>query len=218
MATYRSPAMLRLARLWSYPLWFVAMRSAAKDVILTDVDWWVECLKDDDLAALDTYTQFSFFAGALPEFRSLVHYRLKTGCSMPIRLLMARIYKGQDGLILGAASIGPACFISHGVATLIDAQSIGSHFHLHQQVTIGFTTNGRPPIIGDYVTIGAGALVLGDITIGDGAFVGAGAVVLDDVAPGAVMVGPKARVLKRLPPGGGAPAAVPPAEPESPAR
>jgi serine O-acetyltransferase len=218
MASYRSPAQLTLARVWSYPLWFVAMRSKSRDVILTDVDWWVECLKDENLAALDTYTQFAFFTGALKEFRSLVHYRLRTGTSFPLRMLMRRIYKGQDGLLLEPRALGPACFISHGVATLIDAVSIGSHFHLHQQVTIGFTDEGKPPRIGDHVTIGAGALVLGDITIGDGAFIGAGAIVLDDVAPGEVMVSPKARVLKRLSAGGAAPTAVPSAEPESPAR
>lgn len=102
------------------------------------------------------------------------------------------------------------------MATLIDAVSIGSHFYLHQQITIGFTDNGRPPTIGDHVTIGAGALVLGEITIGDGAFIGAGAIVLDDVAPGEVMVSPKARVLKRLPPAVDAPSGVPIAGPESP--
>lgn len=207
-----------MARVFAYPLWSVAMRSKSKDVILTDVDWWVECLKDESLAALDTYTQFAFFTGALPEFRTLVHYRLRTGTPIPLRLLMKRLYKGQDGLLLEPRSIGPACFISHGVATLVDAISIGSHFHLHQQVTIGFTDEGKPPTIGDHVTIGAGALVLGDITIGDGAFIGAGAIVLDDVAPGEVMVSPKARVLKRLPPAVAAPSAVPIAEPGTPGR
>lgn len=218
MASFRSPALLKLARVWSYPLWIVAMRSKSRNVILTDVDWWVECLKDDSLAALDTYSRFSFFTGALPEFRTLVHYRLRTSSPLPIRLLLRRLYKGQAGLLLEPDSIGPACFINHGVATLVAATSIGSHFYLHQQVTIGFTDNGRPPTIGDHVTIGAGALVLGDITVGDGAFIGAGALVLDDVAPGEVMIGPKAHVLKRLPPGAAGPAAVPPAEPEPPAR
>jgi serine O-acetyltransferase len=218
MASYRSPAVLRLARIWAYPLWFVAMRSKSRDVILIDVDWWVECLKDETLAALDTYTQFAFFTGALKEFRSLVHYRLRTGTPFPLRMLMRRIYKGQDGLLLEPRALGPACFISHGVATLIDAVSIGSHFHLHQQVTIGFTDNGKPPTIGDHVTVGAGALVLGDITVGDGAYIGAGAIVLDDVAPGEVMVSPKARVLKRLPPAVAGPSEVPIAGPESPAR
>jgi serine O-acetyltransferase len=217
MEARRSPALLRLARVWAYPLWWTAMRSRSRKVILADVDWWVECLKDEQLAELDTPTRFAFFTGALPEFRTLVHYRLRTGSSPLLRLLMRRLYKGQEGLLLEPDSIGPACFIQHGVASLVAAHSIGSHFYLHQQVTIGFTEEGMPTI-GDYVTVGAGALVLGDITVGDGAFIGAGALVLDDVGPGEVMVGPKARVLKRLPSGGAEPTAVPTAEPESPAR
>jgi serine O-acetyltransferase len=209
--------MLTLARVFSYPLWVVAMRSKSRSLILSDVEWWVECLRDESLAALNTYTRFSFFTGALPEFRTLVHYRLRSGTSLPVRLLMRRLYKGQDGLLLEPDSIGPACFINHGVASLIAAQSIGSHFYLHQQVTIGFADYGLPPTIGDHVLVGAGALVLGDISIGDGARIGAGALVLNDVAPGEVLVGPKARVLKQMLPGAGEPGAVPITERESPA-
>lgn len=218
MAQSRSPLLLRLARVWSYPLWVAAMRSKSRADILADVDWWVECLKDDQLAEVGSATRFAFFAGALPEFRTLVHYRLRGASPLPIRVLLRWLYKGQEAVIFEPDSLGPACFIQHGIATLIAAKSIGSHFYLHQQVTIGFTDETGPPTIGDHVTIGAGALVLGNITIGDGAFVGAGAIVLDDVAPGEVMVGPKAHVLKRLPPDGGGPAEVPTAEPEPPAR
>jgi serine O-acetyltransferase len=210
--------MLKLARAFAFPLWVVAMRSRSRSLILSDVDWWVECLKDGKLAELDTFTRFAFFVSALPEFRTLVHYRLRTGASFPLRLLLRRLYKGQDGLLLEPDSIGPACFINHGVASLIAAQSIGSHFYLHQQVTIGFADYGRPPTIGDHVLVGAGALVLGDITIGDGARIGAGALVLEDVAPGDVVVGPKAHVLRKALPDVGEPVAVPAAEPESPAQ
>ena len=218
MAPRRSPALLKLARILAYPLWVTAMRSESRSDILADVDWWVECLKDDQLAALDTATRFGFFTGALPEFRTLVHYRLRTGSPLPVRLLMRRLYKGQEAVIFEPDSLGPACFIQHGIATLVAAKSIGSHFYLHQQVTIGFTSTAGAPTIGDHVTIGAGALVLGDITLGDGAFVGAGAVVLDDVGPGEVMVVPKAAVLKRVHPAVAAPAEAPTPELEPPAR
>lgn len=195
MAPRRPPALFILARIWAYPLWWTAMRSKSRDDILADVDWWVECLKDEQLAALDAPTRFAFFAGALPEFRTLLHYRLRGASPLPLRLIMKRLYKGQEAVIFEPDSLGPACFIQHGIATLVAAKSIGSHFYLHQQVTIGFTDQSGAPTIGDHVTVGAGALVLGDITIGDGAFVGAGAIVLDDVGPGEVMVSPKARVL-----------------------
>lgn len=218
MPPRRAPVLLRLARVWAYPLWVVAMRSKSRADILADVDWWVECLKDDQLAGLDSATRFGFFTGALPEFRTLVHYRLRSASPLPIRILMKWLYKGQEAVIFEPDSVGPGCFIQHGIATLVAAKSIGSHFYLHQQVTIGFTDESGPPTIGDNVTIGAGALVLGNITIGDGAFIGAGALVLDDVGPGEVMVGPKAHVLKRLPPAVAAPVEEPTAELEPPAR
>jgi serine O-acetyltransferase len=218
MTARRSSALLTLARVWAYPLWVVAMRSKSRADIVADVNWWVECLKDDQLAALDTATRFAYFSGALPEFRTLVHYRLRGASPLPIRMLMRRLYKGQEGVIFEPDSLGPACFIQHGIATLVAAKSIGSHFYIHQQVTIGFTDETGPPTIGDHVTIGAGALVLGNLTIGDGAFIGAGALVLDDVGPGEVMVGPKAHVLKRLSPGAAGPSSAPPAEPGSPER
>lgn len=213
----RPPILFRLARVWAFPLWFVAMRSSARDDILADVDWWVECLKDEQLAGLDPATRFAFFAGALPEFRTLVHYRLRSAAPLPVRVVLRTLYKGQEAIIFEPDSLGPACFIQHGIATLVAAKSIGSHFWINQQVTIGFTTEG-PPTIGDHVTIGAGALVLGDITLGDGAFVGAGAVVLQDVGPGEVMVGQKATVLKRKPAAVDAPSEAPTAELESPER
>lgn len=190
--------LFKLARIWTFPLWFVATHSKSADDILADVDWWVECLKDENLAALDQATRFAYFAGALPEFRTLVHYRLIGGTSLPVRLLMKLLYKGQDAIILEPDSLGPACFIQHGIATLVAAKSIGSHFWLNQQVTIGFTAKGMPTI-GDHVTIGAGALVLGDITLHDGAVVGANATVLQDVGPGEIVVGPMATILKKRP-------------------
>ena len=91
----RPPILLKLARIWAYPLWVTAMRSPARHDILADVDWWVECLKDENLAAMDTRTRFSFFTGALSEFRTLVHYRLRGTSPLPVRLLMRRLYKAR---------------------------------------------------------------------------------------------------------------------------
>lgn len=218
MAPRRSPALLTLARVWAYPLWLTSMRSTAREDILADVDWWVECLKDEQLAALNTPSRFAFFAGALPEFRTLVHYRLRGASPLPLRFVMRWLYKGQEAVIFEPDSLGPACFIQHGIATLVAAKSIGSHFYLHQQVTIGFTDESGAPTIGDHVTVGAGALILGDITIGDGAFIGAGAIVLDDVGSGDVMVSPKATLLRRRPRGVAGPSEAPTKELEPPGR
>lgn len=75
---------------------------------------------------------------------------------------------------------------------------IGANSYIYQQVTIG--DDGKDyrhvPVIGDNVSIGAGAKLLGKITIGNNVKIGANAVVVDDVPDGATVVGPKARIIK----------------------
>lgn len=96
-------------------------------------------------------------------------------------------------------SIGPGLKIFHGFATVINTDVvIGRDVTLHQCVTMGArVTGGAAPRIGDSVRIGAGAIILGDLTVGDGAMIGAGAVVLTDVPTGATAVGNPARLLTR---------------------
>ena len=73
---------------------------------------------------------------------------------------------------------------------------VGTNFEMRQGVTIGSSrAGGEVPTIGDNVSVGAYAQLLGDIRIGDGATVGAMAVVLKDVPPGATVVGNPARIL-----------------------
>ena len=95
------------------------------------------------------------------------------------------------------ATIGERCVIQHnGVGVVIsDHAVIGNDCMIFQDVTIGVKEDGRTeaPVIGDGVVIGAGAILLGDITIGDGAKIGAGAVVLSDVDPGQTVVGVPAK-------------------------
>ena len=98
--------------------------------------------------------------------------------------------------ILPRAKIGGGCYIPHGVGLVVGGTTvIGQDCTLLQGVTLGearFDSDGCPRI-GDRVTLGAGARVLGEIHVGDDAFVGAGAVVLDDVPAGHVAVGVPAR-------------------------
>jgi serine O-acetyltransferase len=94
------------------------------------------------------------------------------------------------------ADIGPGLMFMHGFATIVNAERIGRDCQISQQVTIGYSDRGGPPVLGDRVRIGANSVVLGPITLGDDAVVGAGAVVIDDVAPGTVVGGVPARVLE----------------------
>ncbi len=92
-----------------------------------------------------------------------------------------------------AATIGRRFFIDHGMATVIGATAIiGDDVMLYHSVTLGGTTTNnvkRHPTLGNRVLVGAGAIILGDITIGDDAKVGAGSVVTKDVKPGTTVVG-----------------------------
>jgi serine O-acetyltransferase len=74
---------------------------------------------------------------------------------------------------------------------------IGVNCMIMQQVTIGQLADGPVPRLGNGVYVGAGAKILGPVTIGDNAAIGANAVVLDDVPANATAVGIPARVVRQ---------------------
>jgi serine O-acetyltransferase len=117
--------------------------------------------------------------------------------------LVARAIAAISRLLTGveihpAAMIGEHCFIDHGAGVVIgETAIIGNRVTLYQGVTLGGISSDkvkRHPTIGDDVVVGAGAKLLGPITIGNGARIGANAVVLKDVPAGEVHVGIPARV------------------------
>lgn len=92
-------------------------------------------------------------------------------------------------------SIGGGLLIPHPNGIVIHpAAVIGPNCLIFQQVTIA-AGKGGVPVIGGHVDIGAGARILGGVTIGDHARIGANAVVLSDVPPGGVAVGVPARII-----------------------
>lgn len=99
--------------------------------------------------------------------------------------------------IVPGIPIGGGFYLPHTVGTVIMARQIGRNATLVSNVTIGMRNEPAFPAIGDNVFIGAGARILGAVTIGDGASIGANAVVLTDVPPGATAVGVPARILQR---------------------
>lgn len=134
---------------------------------------------------------------AAAEFRSLFYARLTTaGPVGRVAAAVARkLWPGQTALSFACPDLGPGLYVSHGFATILVAERVGTDCLLSQQVTVGYTDAGGPPVIGDRVRIGAGAKVLGPITVGDDAVIGANAVVVADVAAGAVVGGVPAREL-----------------------
>ncbi|MFL6464589.1 MAG: serine O-acetyltransferase [Bryobacteraceae bacterium] len=98
------------------------------------------------------------------------------------------------------ATIGKRLFIDHGLGVVIgETAEIGDDVLLYQGVTLGGTGNEcgkRHPTVGDRVVVGAGASVLGNITLGNDVRVGAGSVVVHSVPPGSTVIGIPGRVVR----------------------
>ena len=133
------------------------------------------------------------------EFRNVFYYRLDRTSTVfkALSHLVRRFYPGERTLFVRADEIGPGLFIQHGFATTNGARKIGRNCWINRQVTIGHVYDRGAPVIGDDVTISAGAIVAGGVTIGDGARIGANTTVVKDVPPGAVAVGAGMRLLNQ---------------------
>lgn len=131
----------------------------------------------------------------------IAHFLYKHKLFLAARILsqVSRFFTGIE--IHPGAVIGRRFFIDHGMGVVIGETSIiGDDVTLYQGVTLGGTGKDkgkRHPTIGNNVTIGAGAKVLGPITIGENTKVGAGAVVLKSLLPNITAVGIPAQETKQ---------------------
>lgn len=137
-----------------------------------------------------------------PGVRATVIYRLSHEADRRhIRLLPMLLthhnvrHYGFD--VVPRIPIGPGLYVPHPVGTVIMAQSIGRNCQIISSVTIGMRNRYAFPVIGDDVTLGCGARILGDITIGKNVNIGANAVVIDDIPDGATAVGIPARIVRK---------------------
>ncbi len=123
------------------------------------------------------------------------------GLRFPARALsqFSRWFTGIE--IHPGARIGPGLFIDHGMGVVIgETSQIGEDVMMYHGVTLGGTSlakGKRHPTIGDRVTIGAGAKILGPIEVGADSRVGANAVVVRPVPPNSVVVGVPGQVISR---------------------
>ncbi len=110
---------------------------------------------------------------------------------------VARLLTGVE--IHPAATIGPGTFIDHGMAVVIgETAEIGPDVTIHQGVTLGgagLTRGKRHPTIGDRVTIGPGASVLGNLVVGHDSRISANSVVLHSVESHSIVVGAPGRAI-----------------------
>ncbi|MCH8815030.1 MAG: serine O-acetyltransferase [Chloroflexi bacterium] len=124
--------------------------------------------------------------------------------------LIARIISHVGRAITGieihpGAQVASSLFIDHGMGVVIgETAVIGDDCHLLQGVTLGGTSSRRAkrhPTLRNNVVVGAGAKLIGDITIGDNAKIGAGSVVVTNVPPNATVVGVPGHIVAFADPG-----------------
>ena len=129
------------------------------------------------------------------------HALWQFGAHTPARALssVVRAVTGVD--IHPEAQIGRRVFIDHATGVVIgQTAQVGNDVVIFHGVTLGgvaMTPGKRHPTVGDHVMIGAGAKVLGPITVGTGVKIGANAVVVKDVPCGNVAIGVPARLLPK---------------------
>lgn len=141
-----------------------------------------------------------------PGLHALVAYRLAHKLYKWHIPLIPRMISYFTRIITGieihpGAKIGRRFFIDHGEGVVIgETTIIGNDVLVYQQVTLGGTgkeSGKRHPTLGNHVVVGAGAKVLGNITIGDNVRIGAGSVVIEDVPPHSTVVGVPGRIAHR---------------------
>ncbi|MDF0643570.1 MAG: serine O-acetyltransferase [Nitrospira sp.] len=161
----------------------------------------LQAVFDRDPAATSRMEVIVTYAG----FHALVAYRLAHWLkvyNVPfIPRLISQVARWATGIeIHPSARIGTGFFIDHGMGVVIgETAEIGDHVTLFQGVTLGGTgkeRGKRHPTLGNHVLVGAGAKILGGITIGDNVKIGANSVVLKSVSPNSTVVGVPARVIK----------------------
>lgn len=132
-----------------------------------------------------------------PEFRNIVSLRFVVNTVK--KKIIFKFYKTffplLDSLYIVTRKIGPGLFIQHGFSTIVCAESIGKNCIIAQQVTIGHSGSKGAPTIGDDVLIGAGSILVGNISIGDRVVIGAGTVVSKSVPSDSRVVSQPFRML-----------------------
>lgn len=131
----------------------------------------------------------------------LNHWLWRRGLKLPARVgsHLARFLTGVE--IHPGATLGRRLFIDHGMGIVIgETTEVGEDCSIYHGVTLGGTSwqkGKRHPTLEQGVIIGAGAKVLGPITVGAGARVGSNAVVVKDVPAGATVVGVPGHVVAK---------------------
>jgi serine O-acetyltransferase len=134
---------------------------------------------------------------------AMILYRLMQGARElhlpPLEMAFNKLNSIVNACVIGrGADFGPGFVIIHSHGVVINGKVRGGrNVHLEHEVTLGDSGAGACPVLGNDVYLGAGAKVIGPVSIGDGARVGANAVVVRDVERDTTVVGVPARPVRR---------------------
>jgi len=162
-------------------------------------------IREDWIAHGRDWTKPGFRAIAVHRFSTwrmhIKTWALRVPFTWIYRMMFRRVRNHYGIEIAEFAKVGRRVVIEHQSCIVIHGDTlIGDECIIRQGVTLGNRNLDRPhdaPKLGKRVNVGAGAKILGAVTIGDGASIGANAVVLNDVPAGALAVGIPAKVIDR---------------------
>lgn len=162
----------------------------------------INTIKEKDVAARNIFEVIFLYQGFHVLLAHRIAHKLLYWKVPFIPRLISQIARFLTGIeIHPGASIGKRFFIDHGAGVVIgETTIIGDDVLIYQGVTLGGTgkeQGKRHPTLGNFVTVGAGAKVLGNITIGDYSTIGAGSVVVSDVDTHCTVVGVPGRIIKQ---------------------
>jgi len=139
----------------------------------------------------------------LASIHAFQHHRARRG---PWHALMRKVARARhlfwsivtQSDIEPRATLGRRLMLPHPNGVVIHEDAIvGDDCMIMQQVTIGMIGEGEVPTLGNNIYVGAGAKIIGKVTVGDGARIGANAVVTQDVPAGCTAVGVPAKLIQR---------------------
>lgn len=161
-----------------------------KRLIVSDI----EGLKKQVNISLSNWLAVLYFLHNNRYYRKAFYYRIGPAIS----LLIGWWRPGDSSFIIpDSTKIGKGLYFAHPYSTVLNAESIGDNFSCIHCTTLG-KKDGTRPVIGDNVTIGCHACIIGGVHIGNNVTIGAGAVVVKDVPDNCVVAGNPAKVIKYI--------------------
>jgi len=165
----------------------------------------IQSVMERDPAARNTLEVLLCYPGLQAVWGHRVSHWLWTHGFKLLARWVSQVARGFTGIeIHPGATIGPGFFVDHGMGVVVgETAEIGADVTLYHGVTLGGTSlskGKRHPTLKDRVVVGAGAKILGAITIGEGSRIGANAVVVRPVPPNSVVVGVPGQAVSRAKP------------------